>query len=99
MATGIQEYGPCASLKSDWMLLYSHTRFYLSVTYFTLDEISFILMLIRCYEHPDREAVIALWGECNLSKPWNGPGKDIARKLEVNPGRFQNHLGSRTFSL
>lgn len=42
-------------------------------------------MLIRPYQDRDIEAVIALWRECDLIKPWNDPRKDIARKLLVNP--------------
>jgi ribosomal protein S18 acetylase RimI-like enzyme len=33
-------------------------------------------------------AVIALWQACGLVRPQNDPGKDIARKLRVNPEWF-----------
>jgi ribosomal protein S18 acetylase RimI-like enzyme len=36
----------------------------------------------------DEAAVIALWRQCGLTRPWNDPGKDIARKLEVDPELF-----------
>jgi len=32
--------------------------------------------------------VVALWQECGLTRPWNDPGKDIARKLTVQPELF-----------
>jgi ribosomal protein S18 acetylase RimI-like enzyme len=37
-------------------------------------------MEIRPFEDTDEEAVIALWEECGLLRPWNDPHKDIARK-------------------
>jgi ribosomal protein S18 acetylase RimI-like enzyme len=40
-------------------------------------------MQLRAYQPPDESAVIALWNECGLTRPWNDPKKDIARKLEV----------------
>lgn len=43
---------------------------------------------IRSFAPADQEAVIALWGACDLVRPWNDPGKDIARKLRVNPDWF-----------
>ena len=38
-------------------------------------------MLIRPFRLPDEAAVIALWEACGLTRPWNDPRKDIARKL------------------
>jgi ribosomal protein S18 acetylase RimI-like enzyme len=32
--------------------------------------------------------VVALWEECKLTRSWNDPRKDIARKLEVQPELF-----------
>ena len=43
---------------------------------------------IRVFDEQDTEAVIALWRECNLVVPWNDPGKDIARKLQVGRELF-----------
>ena len=40
-------------------------------------------MEIRAFQPGDEAAVIALWKECSLTRPWNDPHKDIARKLEV----------------
>ncbi len=36
---------------------------------------------IREYRESDRDAVVALWRECGLVRPWNDPVKDIHRKL------------------
>ena len=35
---------------------------------------------LRPFEEADREQVISLWQECNLTRPWNDPNKDIDRK-------------------
>ncbi len=40
-------------------------------------------MLIRPYLESDQDAVVTLWQECGLTRPWNDPGKDIQRKLTV----------------
>ncbi len=32
--------------------------------------------------------MIALWQRCGLTKPWNDPQRDIARKLTVQPELF-----------
>ena len=45
-------------------------------------------MKIRPFERNDEAAVVALWQECGLTRPWNDPHKDIARKLEVQPELF-----------
>lgn len=45
-------------------------------------------MKIRSYEPQDEAAVIALWHECGLVRPWNDPRKDIARKLTTQPELF-----------
>jgi hypothetical protein len=38
---------------------------------------------IRTYQIDDEPALIALWERCQLTRPWNNPQKDIARKLAV----------------
>ena len=38
---------------------------------------------IRAYRESDQAAVVALWRECGLVRPWNDPVKDIHRKLRV----------------
>lgn len=45
-------------------------------------------MKIRAYESKDEPAVIALWQECGLTRPWNDPRRDIARKLTEQPELF-----------
>ena len=45
-------------------------------------------MKIRPFEPADEAAVIALWEACGLTRPWNNPSKDIARKLKVQPELF-----------
>jgi ribosomal protein S18 acetylase RimI-like enzyme len=45
-------------------------------------------MQIRPVQPVDEAAVVALWQECQLIRPWNDPHKDIARKLEVQPELF-----------
>ena len=45
-------------------------------------------MRIRPYAAGDETAVIALWEKCRLTRPWNDPRKDIARKLAVQPELF-----------
>ena len=45
-------------------------------------------MDIRRFEHSDEAAVVRLWKECDLVRPWNDPHKDIQRKLTVQPELF-----------
>ncbi len=45
-------------------------------------------MQIRAYLESDEEAVVALWHSCGLTRPWNDPHKDIARKLTVQRELF-----------
>ncbi|RKR76224.1 GNAT family acetyltransferase [Frondihabitans australicus] len=47
-------------------------------------------MLIRPFQHTDDETeqVVALWEACGLTRPWNDPRKDIARKMTVQPELF-----------
>ena len=45
-------------------------------------------MKIRAYRDHDEQAVIALWRTCGLTRPWNDPGRDIARKLTEQPELF-----------
>ena len=45
-------------------------------------------MTVRSFETGDQDAVIALWDACDLTRPWNDPRKDIARKLKVQPELF-----------
>jgi hypothetical protein len=43
---------------------------------------------IREFQEADRGDVIALWTDCGLVVPWNDPGKDIDRRLKVDPELF-----------
>jgi ribosomal protein S18 acetylase RimI-like enzyme len=45
-------------------------------------------MQIRPFVAADEAAVVALWEECRLTRPWNDSRKDIARKLAVQPELF-----------
>jgi ribosomal protein S18 acetylase RimI-like enzyme len=45
-------------------------------------------MHLRPFAKPDTEAVVQLWQACGLTRPWNDPYKDIARKLTVQPDLF-----------
>ncbi len=45
-------------------------------------------MQIRAFHPDDEDAVVALWQECGLTRPWNDPRKDIARKLTEQPDLF-----------
>ena len=45
-------------------------------------------MKIRSYRPADEAAVVALWQECGLTRPWNDPHADIARKLTEQPELF-----------
>ncbi|HEX4444348.1 MAG TPA: GNAT family acetyltransferase [Galbitalea sp.] len=44
--------------------------------------------MIRAFEPGDTDAVVQLWRDCGLTRPWNDPHKDIARKLTVQPDLF-----------
>lgn len=45
-------------------------------------------MQIRPFALADEAPVVALWEECGLTRSWNDPRKDIARKLAVQPELF-----------
>jgi ribosomal protein S18 acetylase RimI-like enzyme len=45
-------------------------------------------MLVRAFQPEDEVGVIGLWEECGLTRPWNDPRKDIARKLAHQPEWF-----------
>jgi ribosomal protein S18 acetylase RimI-like enzyme len=44
--------------------------------------------VIRAFREGDADAVVKLWHDCGLTRPWNDPHKDIARKLTVQPELF-----------
>lgn len=43
---------------------------------------------IRVFAPADADAVVALWRECGLTRAWNDPYKDIARKATAQPEMF-----------
>ena len=43
---------------------------------------------IRPFAEPDTDAVVRLWHAAELTRPWNDPYLDIARKLTVQPELF-----------
>ena len=43
---------------------------------------------IRAFQPRDETAVVALWQACGLTRPWNDPHADIARKLTEQPELF-----------
>jgi ribosomal protein S18 acetylase RimI-like enzyme len=45
-------------------------------------------MRIRAFAEDDTDRVVQLWNDCGLTRPWNDPRKDIARKLTVQPDLF-----------
>ena len=44
--------------------------------------------VIRGFDPGDTDAVIQLWQDCGLTRPWNDPHTDIARKLTTQPDLF-----------
>ena len=42
----------------------------------------------RDFMADDTESVVGLWHVCGLTRPWNDPHKDIARKLTDRNGAF-----------
>lgn len=45
-------------------------------------------LTIQPYQSADEAALIQLWRDCGLTRPWNDPAKDIARKLTVQADLF-----------
>lgn len=45
-------------------------------------------MRIRPFRPEDTDGVVALWEVAGLTRPWNDPRKDIARKLTVQSETF-----------
>ena len=43
---------------------------------------------IRAFDRRDTDAVVALWEDAGLTRPWNDPRADIERKLAVQPELF-----------
>ena len=47
-----------------------------------------VTVAIRPYHPADESALICLWQACGITRPWNDPGRDIARKQTVQPELF-----------
>lgn len=45
-------------------------------------------MHIRTFASEDTKAVIQLWQDCGLTRPWNDPHLDIQRKMNFQPDLF-----------
>lgn len=45
-------------------------------------------MDIRSFVPADAPAVVALWAECDLTRPWNDPHRDIDRKVALRDDLF-----------
>ena len=45
-------------------------------------------MRIRPFAAPDTDAIIQLWNDAGLTRPWNDPHRDIERKLTTQPDLF-----------
>ena len=45
-------------------------------------------MQIRAFVPADEDAVVSLWQRCGLTRAWNDPRKDIARKSKVGADLF-----------
>lgn len=46
------------------------------------------MVQIRAFAEADTEAVVALWQEAGLVRPWNDPHRDIQRKTTTQPEMF-----------
>lgn len=45
-------------------------------------------LVVRPFRSEDEGDVVALWSRCDLTRPWNDPRKDIARKADVQAEWF-----------
>ncbi|MVW72967.1 MULTISPECIES: GNAT family acetyltransferase [unclassified Bordetella] len=45
-------------------------------------------LTIQSFRPSDEADVVGLWRACGLTRPWNDPAKDVARKLTVQPDLF-----------
>ena len=45
-------------------------------------------LCIRAFDPADTDAVVALWAASGLTRPWNDPRLDIARKATTQPELF-----------
>lgn len=47
-----------------------------------------MVLSVRVFRPEDEAAVVALWRHAGLTRPWNDPHADIARKLRILPELF-----------
>jgi ribosomal protein S18 acetylase RimI-like enzyme len=59
-----------------------------SVTNYESVVMSKPLFHVRSFDAADERAVLQLWDESGITRPWNDPVKDIRRKLLVQPELF-----------
>jgi ribosomal protein S18 acetylase RimI-like enzyme len=45
-------------------------------------------VVIRPYRPSDEGALVHLWEACGITRPWNDPRRDLARKRSVQPELF-----------
>ncbi|MDA9930935.1 GNAT family acetyltransferase [Alphaproteobacteria bacterium] len=45
-------------------------------------------LAIRDFSAADTDDVVKLWQDCGLTRPWNNPHQDVARKLTDKNGAF-----------
>lgn len=45
-------------------------------------------LTIRPYHSDDRDAVVAVWRRCDLTRAWNDPDRDIERKVRAQADLF-----------
>ena len=45
-------------------------------------------LAIRPYQAGDEQSIVALWQACQLTRAWNNPYRDIARKLSTQANWF-----------
>lgn len=45
-------------------------------------------LVVRAFAPADEDAVVTLWRRCDLTRPWNDPRRDIARKAAVQAEWF-----------
>jgi ribosomal protein S18 acetylase RimI-like enzyme len=45
-------------------------------------------LIVRPFQSADERAVVDLWRQCGLTRPWNDPHQDIALKMAFQPKLF-----------
>jgi len=47
-----------------------------------------VRLRVRAFSEGDTDEVVALWETCGLTRPWNDPRRDVARKLAAQRELF-----------